>query len=85
MDVGCVWQNPPGDAAGRLVEASGCKEMRVNGVQVSAKHANYFVNDNSGTASDFVHLMNEVRGRVRSQFGVDLEPEVKFWGFSERS
>lgn len=83
--VGCVWQNPPGDAAGRLVEASGCKEMRVNGVQVSAKHANYFVNDNSGTASDFVHLMNEVRGRVRSQFGVDLEPEVKFWGFSERS
>jgi UDP-N-acetylmuramate dehydrogenase len=83
--VGCVWQNPEGDAAGRLVEASGCKTMSVNGVQVSEKHANYFVNDNTGTAADFVALMDQVRNRVRERFGVELEPEVKFWGFPERS
>lgn len=83
--VGCVWQNPAGDAAGRLVEASGCKMMRVNGVQVSEKHANYFVNDNTGTAADFVALMDQVRSRVHEQSGVELEPEVKFWGFPARS
>lgn len=79
--VGCVFQNPPGDAAGRLVEAAGCKTMRVNGVQVSDKHANYFVNDEAGTAADFVALMDKVKSRVREEFGVELVPEVKFWGF----
>jgi UDP-N-acetylmuramate dehydrogenase len=83
--VGCVWQNPEGDTAGRLLEASGCKMMSVNGVQVSDKHANYFVNDNAGTAADFVALMAQVRSRVHEQSGVELEPEVKFWGFPERS
>ena len=79
--VGCVWQNPKGDAAGRLVEAAGCKELRVNGVRVSEKHANYFVNDDAGTAADFLALMWQVRHRVSDKFGVELEPEVKFWGF----
>lgn len=80
--VGCVWQNPKGDAAGRLVEESGCKTLRVNGVAVSDKHANYFVNDDTGTAEDFVDLMRQVRSRVKQEFGVELQPEVKFWGFS---
>lgn len=83
--VGCVWQNPEGDAAGRLVEASGCKSLSVNGVSVSDKHANYFVNDDTGTAADFVALMDQVRSRVFEASGVQLEPEVKFWGFPERS
>jgi UDP-N-acetylmuramate dehydrogenase len=83
--VGCVWQNPDGDAAGRLVEASGCKTMRVNGVQVSDKHANYFINDNTGTAADFVALMDQVRSRVCEVSGVELEAEVKFWGFPKSS
>lgn len=79
--VGCVFRNPAGDAAGRLIEVAGCKTLRVGGVEVSGMHANYFVNDGSGSAADFVALMGEVRARVRSQFGVELEPEVKFWGF----
>ncbi len=83
--VGCVWQNPDGDAAGRLVEAAGCKAMRVNGIQVSDKHANYFVNDDTGTAADFVALMDQVRNRVKQKCGVELEPEVKFWGFPDPS
>jgi UDP-N-acetylmuramate dehydrogenase len=79
--VGCVFRNPPGDAAGRMIEAAGCKMLRVGGVEVSGMHANYFVNDGSGTAAEFVALMGEVRERVRRQFAVELEPEVKFWGF----
>jgi UDP-N-acetylmuramate dehydrogenase len=65
-----------------LVEESGCKTLRVNGVAVSDKHANYFVNDDTGTADDFVDLMGQVRSRVKQEFGVELQPEVKFWGFS---
>ena len=78
--VGCVFRNPPGDAAGRLIEAAGCKTMRVGGVEVSQKHANYFVNDDTGSAADFFALMHEVRARVRAEFGVELTPEVKVWG-----
>lgn len=79
--VGCVFRNPPGDAAGRLVEAAGCKMLRAGAVEVSGLHANYFVNTGGGSATDFVALMNEVKRRVRDKFGVELEPEVKFWGF----
>lgn len=79
--VGCVFKNPPGEAAGRLIEAAGCKGLRAGAVAVSAVHANYFVNDNGGTARDFLALMAEVRARVRARFGVELLPEVKFWGF----
>lgn len=79
--VGCVFRNPAGEAAGRLIEVAGCKTLRIGGLEVSGLHANYFVNDGKGTAADFVALMNEVRTRVRGKFGVELEPEVKFWGF----
>ncbi len=79
--VGCVFRNPAGDAAGRLIEAAGCKTLRQGGVEVSGMHANYFINEGAGSAADFVALMNEVRARVRSKFGVELEAEVKFWGF----
>jgi UDP-N-acetylmuramate dehydrogenase len=79
--VGCVFRNPAGDAAGRLIEAAGCKTLRVGGVEVSGMHANYFVNEAQGSAADFVALMTEVRKRVHDRFGIELEPEVKFWGF----
>ncbi len=79
--VGCVFRNPPGDAAGRLIERAGCKTLRIGAIEVSGLHANYFVNEGGGTAADFVALMQEVRRRVREEFGVELEAEVKFWGF----
>jgi UDP-N-acetylmuramate dehydrogenase len=79
--VGCVFRNPPGDAAGRLIEAAGCKTLRSGGIEVSGLHANYFVNDGTGTAAQFVALRDEVRARVRQRFGVELEDEVRFWGF----
>ena len=73
-----------GDAAGRLIQEAGCKMLRRNGVTVSEKHANYFVNDDTGTAADFLALMDDVRGRVAAEFGVELHAEVKFWGFDDR-
>lgn len=79
--VGCVFRNPPGDAAGRLIEAAGCKTIRVGAVEVSGMHANYFINTGGGTAADFLALMAQVRARVRDKFGIELEPEVKLWGF----
>lgn len=79
--VGCVFRNPAGDAAGRLIEAAGCKTLRSGGIEVSGQHANYFVNDGRGSAAEFVGLMAEVKKRVHDKFGIDLEPEVKFWGF----
>lgn len=78
--VGCVFRNPPGDAAGRLIEAAGCKLLRVGGVEVSGVHANYFVNVDNGTGADFLALMAQIRDRVQAMFGVHLEPEVKLWG-----
>lgn len=79
--VGCVFRNPPGQAAGQLIEASGCKTLRKGAIEVSGLHANYFVNLGSGTAAEFLALMDEVRRRVKSQHGIDLMPEAKFWGF----
>lgn len=78
--VGCVFRNPPGEAAGRLIEAAGCKTLSVGAVEVSGLHANYFVNKGEGTCADFVTLMEEVRRRVQAEFGVLLEPEVRRWG-----
>ena len=78
--VGCVFRNPPGQAAGALIEQAGCKLMRKGNVSVSAKHANYFVNEGEGTAHDFLDLMAAVRQRVADRFGVQLQPEVKIWG-----
>jgi UDP-N-acetylmuramate dehydrogenase len=72
--VGCVFRNPAGDAAG-------CKTLRIGGIEVSGLHANYFVNEGQGSAADFTALMAEVRKRVFDRFGVELEAEVKFWGF----
>ncbi len=79
--VGCVFKNPPGDAAGRLIEAAGCKTLAQGGIEVSGVHANYFVNSGAGTCRQFLDLIDEVRKRVQGQFGVWLETEVKLWGF----
>jgi UDP-N-acetylmuramate dehydrogenase len=78
--VGCVFRNPEGGSAGNLIEQAGCKTMRRGKIVVSGKHANYFVNEGGGTSRDFLDLMHEVQERVAGQFGVALEPELKFWG-----
>ncbi|MFO1050987.1 MAG: UDP-N-acetylmuramate dehydrogenase [Planctomycetota bacterium] len=81
--VGCVFQNPPGEAAGRLIEQAGCKLLRMGGISVSGKHANYFVNDGSGTCAEFVAMIGTVRERVFAASGIRLELEVKPWDIPE--
>ena len=78
--VGCVFRNPEGDAAGRLIESAGCKTLRRGGVAVSGRHANYFINEGSGTSQDFLALVRDVQDQVRAKFDVDLIPEVRIWG-----
>ena len=78
--AGCVWKNPPGDAAGRLVEKVGLKGKRLNGAEISAKHANFIVNRGGASAADIRALMDMARERVQSQFGITLEPEIRMMG-----
>ncbi|MBI4610558.1 MAG: UDP-N-acetylmuramate dehydrogenase [Candidatus Rokubacteria bacterium] len=78
--AGCGWQNPSGDHAGRLVEKVGLKGKRVNGAEISGKHANFIVNRGGATAADVLVLMGLMRERVFAQFGITLEPEIRIIG-----
>jgi UDP-N-acetylmuramate dehydrogenase len=77
---GSTFRNPPGDAAGRLVEAAGLKGHRIGGAEISAVHANFVVNVGGATARDVLALVRLMRDRVRERFGVTLETEVRLVG-----
>jgi UDP-N-acetylmuramate dehydrogenase len=81
---GCIFRNPVGDHAGRLIDVSGGKSMRVGGATVSDRHANYILNTGGATAAGVVQLIAEVRARVRDRSGIDLEPEIKLIGEFDR-
>ena len=76
--AGSFFKNPEGDAAGRLIEASGLKGVRVGGAMVSPVHANFLVNSGGATAEDIVKLMKKVQAAVQKDSGILLEPEVHF-------
>jgi UDP-N-acetylmuramate dehydrogenase len=78
--VGSVFRNPPGDHAGRLIEAAGLKGARIGGAVVSEKHANWIVGERRVTAGDVEGLVRLVQSRVRERFGVDLETELRIVG-----
>ena len=80
-NAGSVFTNPPGDSAGRLVEAAGLKGFRLGSARVSEKHANFIQADDGGSAADVVALMAHVRRAVAASSGVWLRPEVKLVGF----
>jgi UDP-N-acetylmuramate dehydrogenase len=85
QNAGSTFKNPPGDSAGRLVEAAGLKGLRVGGASVSELHANFFMAGEGATAQDVHDLVHEVRMAVRARLGVELEPEVRFAGHFERA
>jgi UDP-N-acetylmuramate dehydrogenase len=76
---GSVFLKPEGDFAGRLIEAAGLKGRRVGGIQVSPKHANFFVNLGGGTAKDVGALVDAVEAEVARRFGVRLVREFEAW------
>jgi UDP-N-acetylmuramate dehydrogenase len=78
--AGSTFANPPGDFAGRLLEASGMKGFTVGGAMFSPKHANWIVNDGSATASDVRTVIATAQERVRERFGVELRREVEYLG-----
>ncbi len=81
QNAGSVFTNPPDGSAGALVEAAGCKAMRVGSACVSTKHANFIQVDEAGSADDVFALMAGVRRRVAERTGVVLEPETRLVGF----
>jgi UDP-N-acetylmuramate dehydrogenase len=82
LNAGSVFKNPPGDAAGRIIDALGLKGLRCGDVAVSTRHANFFVAGPDATADEVHSLVMEVRDRVRAATGIVLEPEIRFVGFA---
>jgi UDP-N-acetylmuramate dehydrogenase len=83
LNAGSVFKNPPGDAAGRLIDAAGLKGLTVGGARVSPRHANFFEATDGASAQDVFDLVAEVRRRVREASGASLEPEIRFLGTFE--
>ncbi len=84
MNAGSVFKNPPGDAAGRLIDEAGLKGFRVGSVSVSQKHANFIVADREASARDVYELVTTVQELVKQRTGIELVPEIRFVGDFER-
>jgi UDP-N-acetylmuramate dehydrogenase len=78
-NAGCIFKNPPGQSAGRLIDQAGLKGLRVGDAEVSPEHGNFLVNLGHASAAQFAELMTLVRERVLDRHGVCLEPEVEIW------
>ncbi len=78
--AGCIFKNPEGDSAGRLIDRAGLKGLRVGEAEVSPVHANFIVNRGGATGTEVLDLVRQVRERVRAASGVMLEPEARLFG-----
>ncbi len=78
--AGCIFKNPPGDSAGRIIDELGLKGLRVGDAEVSATHANFIINRGHATGSDVIALVRRVRDEVRARRRIELEPEVMLCG-----
>lgn len=85
FNAGSVFKNPPGDAAGRLIDASGLKGRQCGDVAVSERHANFFVAGRGATAQDVYQLVKMVQAEVLESSGIYLEPELQMVGQFESS
>jgi UDP-N-acetylmuramate dehydrogenase len=77
--AGCIFKNPQGASAGRMIDELKLKGHRIGDAMVSDRHANFFVNAGNAACSDMLRLIDDVRGRVRGAFGIELENEVIVW------
>jgi UDP-N-acetylmuramate dehydrogenase len=81
--AGCVFRNPPDDSAGRLLDAAGCKGMKIGGARVSETHANFIENIGECTAHDILSLALVCKKMVQDAFGASLSFEIKTIGIEE--
>ena len=79
-NAGRVFKNPPGDSAGRLVQAAGLKGAREGAAAISELHGNFIVNEGGATATDVRKLIERVMTEVKRRFGIQIEPEVEMVG-----
>jgi UDP-N-acetylmuramate dehydrogenase len=77
--AGCIFKNPPGASAGRMIDELGLKGLTVGDARVSDRHANFFVNAGKASAKDMLALIADVRERVQKAYGIELENEVVVW------
>src|ERR1700757_1819454 len=77
--AGCIFKNPPGGSAGRMIDELKLKGHRVGHAMGSDRHANFFVNLAPATCDAMLRLIDDVRERVRAAYGVEFENEVIFW------
>jgi UDP-N-acetylmuramate dehydrogenase len=77
--AGCIFKNPPGASAGRMIDELGLKGLNVGDARISDRHANFFVNAGTASAKDMLTLIGDVRERVHKAFDVELEHEVVLW------
>ena len=80
-NAGCMFKNPPGDSAGRLIDISGLKGYRIGGAEVSTVHGNFVLNIDNATAADVLNLVAYIQQQVREKTGISLQTEVKRLGF----
>ena len=78
--MGSMFKNPPGDSAGRLIEAAGLKGKRIGNAQISPLHGNFFLNLGEARAVDVFALIQAARRAVQAQFGIELELEIELVG-----
>jgi UDP-N-acetylmuramate dehydrogenase len=78
--AGCVFRNPPGDSAGKLIDKCGLKGLRIGDAEVSESHANFIVNRGNASAVQVMDLLEIIRERVQKETDVKLVPEVSIWG-----
>jgi len=78
--AGCIFKNPGGISAGRLIEELGLKNSAVGGARVSEVHANFIVNDGGATATEILSLIGRIKEKARTERGIDLETEVGIIG-----
>ena len=78
--AGSTFKRPKGYFAGKLIMDAGLRGYQTGGAQVSEKHCGFVINKDNATAADVCRLLRDVQDKVKEQFGVTLEPEVKFLG-----
>ena len=81
QNAGAVFTNPENESAGRLIDAAGCKGLRIGTAYVSEKHANFIQVDHGGNSEDVAALIEEIRNQVFEKFGIELNCENHLLGF----
>lgn len=81
--AGCMFRNPPSDAAGALIEKCGLKGKQLGDAKISPLHGNFMINTNTASSKDILQLVKEVQDQVKEQHGIELESEVRYIPYSD--